>query len=101
MEKLTGSGIWVLVAVIAAALPASCVNQKVSDQPPQRAQLAEAISTPERHDPPEPLSLVARALLKDRMASHARDMGELVSAIMLLEYPTSRSERTRSWLTWT
>jgi hypothetical protein len=31
---------------------------------------------------------VARELLKARMASHARDMGELVSAIMLLDYPS-------------
>jgi hypothetical protein len=87
MEKLTGTGIWYLAVVIATVLPASCANQKAAHQPPQRAQLARAIATPDRPDPPEPLSLAARALLKGRMASHARDMGELVSAIMLLEYP--------------
>jgi cytochrome c556 len=87
MEKLAGSGIRYLAVVIATVLPTSCANQKAAHQPPQQAQLAQAISTPDRHDPPEPLSLVAKALLKDRMASHARDMGELVQAIMLLEYP--------------
>jgi Cytochrome C' len=68
------------------ALGASCANQSAS-QPPQQAQLAQAIAAPDRPDPPpEPLSPVARAFLKQRMAAHARDMGELVSAIMLLEY---------------
>jgi cytochrome c556 len=87
MKKLTGSWIWCLAVVIATVLPTSCANQNAGHQSPQQAQLAQAISTPDRHDPPEPLSLVAKALLKDRMASHARDMGELVQAIMLLEYP--------------
>jgi cytochrome c556 len=74
------------VAALAVwALAASCASQSVS-QPPQQAQLAQAIAAPDRTGPPEPLSPVARGLLKDRMAAHARDMGELVSAIMLLEY---------------
>jgi hypothetical protein len=87
MEKLARPGTWCLAFITAAVLPASCANQQAADQPAQRAQLAEAISTPARREPPEPLSKVATNLLKERMASHARDMGELVSAIMLLEYP--------------
>ena len=68
-------------------MPLSCASQEAAHQPPQQAQLAQAISTPERQDPPEPLAPATRAILKERMASHARDMGELVSAIMLLKYP--------------
>ena len=44
------------------------------------------METPRRTDPPEPLSPAARELLKTRMASHARDMNDLVSAIMVLDY---------------
>jgi hypothetical protein len=72
---------------LVALLAASCASQSAS-QPPQQTQLTQAISTPDRRGPPEPLSPVARELLKARMASHARDMGELVSAIMLLDYPS-------------
>ena len=73
------------LALAAWALAASCATPSAS-QPPQQAQLAQAIAAPDRTGPPEPLSAVARSLLKERMAAHARDMGELVSAIMLLEY---------------
>jgi cytochrome c556 len=66
-------------------LPA-CANNTTANQPPQQAQLAQAISPPERAAPPEPLSPAARQILKTRMASHARDMGDLVSAIMVLDY---------------
>ncbi|HXJ21297.1 MAG TPA: cytochrome c [Polyangia bacterium] len=67
------------------AVSASCATQSAS-QPPQQAQLAQAIAAPDRPGPPEPLAPAAKVLLKERMAAHARDMGELVSAIMLLEY---------------
>lgn len=70
----------------AAAMPA-CADQKVASQPPQQVQLARAIATPEGTEPPEPLSPAARSILKDRMSSHVREMGELVSAIMVLRYP--------------
>jgi hypothetical protein len=50
------------------------------------AQLTAAVTPPDREGPPAPLSGPARALLKDRMASHAQDMSQLVSAIMLLQY---------------
>jgi cytochrome c556 len=48
--------------------------------------LAHALAAPDRVDPPEPLAPAARALLKERMATHARDMASLMSAIMTLEY---------------
>lgn len=87
MEKFGGLAFLSLSIFAVFLLPASCAGQEATHQPPQQAQLAQAISTPERQAPPEPLSPTARAILKERMASHARDMGELVSAIMLLKYP--------------
>ncbi len=72
---------------LAFLLSAACADQNARNQPPQRAQLAQAISTPARRDSPEPLSPLAMATLKARMASHARDMDRLVSAIMILDYP--------------
>jgi cytochrome c556 len=70
---------------LACAVACSCASQ-TPNQPPQQEQLARAITAPDRVDPPEPLPAAARALLKQRMATHARDMSDLVSAIMLLEY---------------
>lgn len=68
-------------------LVSACANNgATTNQPPQQAQLAQAIAAPDRAGPPEPLSPVAREILKKRMASHARDMGDLVSAIMVLQY---------------
>jgi len=72
-----------LVGTLALGL---CCASKEANQPPQMEQLTRAITPPERAAPPEPLSPTARALLTDRMASHAEDMSDLVSAIMLLEY---------------
>jgi len=65
----------------------ACASQQAKRQPPQVVQLTQAISPPTRMAPPEYLSPTARELLKTRMASHARDMGQLVSAIMVLDYP--------------
>jgi hypothetical protein len=87
MANLGGSVLWRVSILAALALPVSCANQRATDQPPQQAELARAIATPDRRAPPEPLSPTARSILKERMASHARDMGQLVSAIMLLRYP--------------
>src|SRR5262245_27731217 len=71
-----------VVAILAAAAGAaglgSCAT-KPPPQPPQQAQLAQAVAAPEREEPPEQLPGAARALLKMRMASHARDMGDLMS----------------------
>ncbi len=72
---------------LAFLLAAACAGQNAKNQPPQRAQLAQAISQPARRDPPELLSPLVMATLKAGMASHARDMDKLVSAIMLLDYP--------------
>jgi hypothetical protein len=74
--------------VIGAGLLSACASQsQTSAQPPQQAQLAQAVGAPDRRAPPEPLSPAAREILKVRMAAHARDMGDLVSAIMILDYP--------------
>lgn len=70
----------------ALVLAGSCATQP-PPQPPQQAQLAQAVAAPSRLHPPEQLSGTARVILKTRMASHARDMRELMSDIMLLQYP--------------
>jgi hypothetical protein len=53
---------------------------------PQEVQLTKAVSAPDRLTPPEDLSGTARAILRTRMSFHARDMGALMSAVMLLKY---------------
>jgi cytochrome c556 len=78
-------GIWALVVAGSLAVSTSCASPE-ANRPPQMAQLTQAITPPDRQGPPEPLSASARALLKDRMASHAQNMSQLVSAIMLLQY---------------
>lgn len=65
------------------------------NQPPQQRQLAQAVAPPARLRPPEQLSESARAILRDRMASHAQDMADLMSAIMLLHYPQIAQGATR------
>jgi hypothetical protein len=70
-------------AILASA---SCATSG-GTQPAQQAQLAQALAPPVRLAPPDQLSETARSLLRTRMAAHARGMGELVSAIMLLHYP--------------
>jgi hypothetical protein len=87
MERFGGTALLGLSVFASLVVPASCASQQARHRPLQQAQLTQAISTPARQEPPEPLSPAARAILKERMASHARDMGQLVSAIMLLEYP--------------
>jgi hypothetical protein len=85
MRNIGPSGRWrglplaILVALSACASPQA-------QQPPQRAQAARAVESPQRTDAVEPLSPAARNLLKARMASHARDMNDLVRAIMTLDY---------------
>lgn len=60
-------------------------------QPSQEQQLARAVAAPARLKPPESLPGAARQILRQRMISHARDMGELVSAIMVLDYERIQS----------
>ncbi|HVY36835.1 MAG TPA: cytochrome c [Polyangia bacterium] len=71
-----------LVALLAGG---ACATQPTRE-PPQQAQLHSALAAPDRPGPPEPLAPAARALLRDRMAAHARAMSDLMGAIMLLEY---------------
>ncbi|HVT06184.1 MAG TPA: cytochrome c [Polyangia bacterium] len=71
-------------ALLALLAGAACATP--ARQPPQQAQLHSALAAPDRPGPPEPLAPAARALLRDRMASHARAMSDLMGAIMLLEY---------------
>jgi cytochrome c556 len=80
--------VWIL-ATSAVFAWASCAGPQ-RQQPPQQAQLARAVSVPGRLRPPEQLSPVAVAILKTRMASHARNMGDLMSAIMVLHYEDVR-----------
>jgi hypothetical protein len=72
------------LVIAGGLLPLSCATTK---PPPQQAQLARAVAAPDRAEPPVPLSNTTRQLLRSRMASHANDMANLVSAIMILDYP--------------
>lgn len=83
-----------IVAVVLGAGSMGCATA-ANNQPPEERQLAQAISPPERLRPAEPLSNTARAILKTRMASHAREMNELVSEIMLLHYDRIRDDAER------
>jgi hypothetical protein len=66
-----------------------CAARNAAEAPQQR-QLVDAVSVPDREAPPEYLSGDARAVLRTRMANHARNMGHLTSAIMVLRYPEIR-----------
>ena len=74
------------MSLMLALLLGACATGK-SGEPPQQVQLVKAVSPPERLAPPEYLPGEARAVLRTRMASHAQQMGNLVSAIMVLNYP--------------
>jgi cytochrome c556 len=71
--------------LIAALASSSCATPPAY-QPPQQRQAMRAVETPKRNDPPAPLSAAARELLKTQMVSHARNMNEMVHAIMVLNY---------------
>ena len=86
---LAASVVWVGMA----AAP-SCAGPQ-TNQPAQRQQLAQAVAAPDRLRPAEDLSQSARSVLKTRMVSHARDMGDLMSAIMLLHYEQIRADANR------
>jgi len=73
------------LSLLAGVAAASCATTE--PHPPQQDQLAQALAAPDRREPPQYLSNTTRELLRARMASHANDMGELVSAIMILQYP--------------
>jgi cytochrome c556 len=84
---------WVVVAC-ALVVFASCASQHRS-QPAQETQFAQAVSAPNRLRPPDQLSETARAILKTHMAFHARDMGALMSEIMVLRYDEIREGAQR------
>jgi cytochrome c556 len=74
-----------LPTVLLSLLAGACATRG-SEQPPQQVQLTRAISAPARLEPPAHLPAEARELLRTRMASHARDMADLMSAVMILRY---------------
>jgi hypothetical protein len=82
MKTWRGLSFWGLLLL-------GCAGRNAGEAPQQR-QLADAVSAPDRLAPPEYLSVDARALLRTRMGNHARNMGELTSAIMVLRYPEIR-----------
>ena len=59
-------------------------------QAPQQEHLTRAISPPRRLEPPDNLPENARAVLRTIMVSHASNMGDLMQAIMVLDYPRIR-----------
>src|SRR5262245_51703134 len=73
-------------SLLGVCLVSGWASRPTPKQPPRQVRLAQPIAAPDRAVPPEPLSPAAREMLKTRMASHARDMGDLVSAIMILDY---------------
>ena len=75
---------------LALALSGVACAAPATQQPPQQAQLTRAISPPRRLEPPDHLPENARAVLRTIMASHARNMGDLMAAVMVLDYPRVR-----------
>jgi hypothetical protein len=73
------------VTFVLGMLVPSCATPPAK-RPPQDAQLSQAITAPERLAPPEDLPGPARTILRARMASHAQDMGALMSSVMVLRY---------------
>jgi cytochrome c556 len=55
-------------------------------RPPQEAQLTRAVSPPARLGAPDHLPDAARAVLRSIMVAHARNMGDLMDAVMVLDY---------------
>jgi cytochrome c556 len=80
----------IVVIALAAAGLLACASP-AAQQPPQQAQLTRAVSPPRRLEPPDYLPENARMVLRTIMASHAQNMGDLVSAINVLDYPHIRS----------
>ena len=83
-----------ILIVCAICVSASCAAPS-KNQPPQEAQLTRALAAPARLQPPEHLSETASVVLRTLMSSHARDMGSLVSDIMLLRYAEIREGALR------
>jgi cytochrome c556 len=77
-----------IVALSGALAVSACAGKQPRNEPPQQPQLARALAPPARLAPPEYLPETARVLLRTRMVSHARDMADLMNAIMVLDYPS-------------
>jgi cytochrome c556 len=75
--------------LLGLSLTPACAG-KSAQEAPQQAQLTRAVSPPKRLEPPDYLPEAARAVLRTIMASHARNMGDLMSAIVVLDYPRIR-----------
>jgi cytochrome c556 len=67
-------------------LSSACAG-RATREPPQQAQLTRAVSPPRRLEAPDYLPEAARSVLRTMMASHAGNMGDLMAAIMVLDYP--------------
>lgn len=79
--------LFVILGVLTGA--ADC-GQPNKNQSPQQRQMLAAVSAPDRLAPPASLPEAALTVLRARMASHSHDMAELMSAIMVLQYPVIR-----------
>jgi cytochrome c556 len=98
MDHFDRLRVWMAAAIGGIVIWGACANQQSPNQPPQQAQLAQAVSAPKRQQPPKYLSPIAREILRTRMASHAREMRTLMAAVMVLDYPkiAEGSERIAS-----
>ncbi len=76
-----------LACVLPGLLAAACASQPPPASP-QRQQFANAVSPGPRLEPKQPLPGAVKELLRRRMVDHTRDMSNLVSAIMVLDYPS-------------
>ena len=94
MPRLRPLSMSVRVLLMIGLGAAACATPP-RNQPPQERQFAQAVAPPQRLRPVEPLPPAAREALQVRMAFHARDMNELVSDIMLLQYDQIRDRATR------
>lgn len=77
--------IWFAILLITGC--PSCATSSDRDRPPpQKQQLLQAFEAPVRTTPPEFIPDAARAMLRARMALHAKDMLELMSAVVGVRY---------------
>jgi cytochrome c556 len=77
-----------LPAAVAGSLLVVACATPASQRPVQERQFTEAVSAPARLTPVQPLPPPMGELLRERMGFHAREMGRLMEAVMILDYPT-------------
>ncbi|HXI55742.1 MAG TPA: hypothetical protein VNO55_06770 [Polyangia bacterium] len=78
--------LWWVVVVALAGCGSCATSGKDRHQPPQQRQLNQAVAPPARSAPPEYIPDAARAMLRMRMVSHAKNMTQLMSAVAVLRY---------------